>query len=142
MATIKTTYMIQSCPRCGKRLLKVAAGSTLIGSPLITCKGCGKTYKTSLREEWYEYEHKATIFIVPAIIPIGMLVVGMFMGEPAIGVMAAIFGLIIALCFLIKDGIRIIMSLRRMKDAAYLDQLLQYDAISQREYEAFKQKAA
>lgn len=142
MATIKTTYMIQSCPRCGRKLLKAPAGSTLIGSPLITCKGCSRTYKTSLRNEWYEYDHKATIFIVPAILPIIMLVVGMFIGEPAIGVMAAIFGLIIALCFLIKDGIRIIMSLRRMKNTAYLNQLLQYGAISQQEYENFKQKAA
>ena len=142
MATIKTTYIIQSCPRCGKKLLKVAAGATLIGSPLITCKGCGRTYKTDLRQEWYDYERKAMVFVVPAILPIIMLIVGAVMENLALGVMAAIFGLIISLCFIAKDVYRIIMSKRRMRDAKYLEQLLQYNAITQREYEEFKKSAA
>lgn len=142
MASIKMQYIVQSCPRCGKKLLKVPVNSTLIGSPLITCKGCGQTYKTDLREEWYEYEHKVMTFAVPAIIPVAMLVVGMFMGEPAIGLMAAIFGLIFALCWCLKDIIRIIMSLRRMRQQSYLDKLKEYGAITQREYEEFSQKAA
>ena len=142
MATIKTTYVIQSCPRCNKQLLKVAAGSTLIGSPLITCKGCSHTYKTSLREEWYAYGHKAVIFVVPILIPVAMFAVGALMFEPELGVMAAIFGLILALCFLMKDIIRIIMSVRRMRNAAYLDKLLEYGAIAQKDYDEFKQRAA
>lgn len=142
MATIKTTYIVQSCPRCGKQLLKVAAGATLIGSPLITCKGCGQTYKTNLREEWYEYEHKAMVFILPAVLPVIMLVVGAFMEGMAIAVMAAIVGLIIGVCICMKDVIRIIKSTRRMRDMKYLDQLLQYNAITQREYEEFKNNAA
>ena len=142
MATIKTTYIIQSCPRCGKKLLKVAAGAVLIGSPLITCKGCGRTYKTDLRQEWYDYERKAMVFVVPAILPIIMLIVGTVMENLALAVMAAIFGLIISLCFIGKDVYRIIMSKRRMRDVKYLDQLLQYNAITQREYEEFKKSAA
>lgn len=33
MAHVKMTYIVQSCPRCNKKLRKVAAGAQIIGSP-------------------------------------------------------------------------------------------------------------
>lgn len=141
MAHVKMTYIVQSCPHCGKRLLKVAAGGQIIGSPLLTCKQCGRTYKTDLRTEWYNYPSKAMLWAMPLIIAGVMLLVGMVMGEPAIGVLAAIIGLIIGLCISFKDVVRMIQSKKRMRDPQYLDQLLQYGAITQSEYETFKRDA-
>lgn len=141
MAHIKMTYIVQSCPRCNKKLLKVAAGSQLIGSPLLTCKTCGNTYKTDLRVEWYKYPQKWMLVGLPLIITAAMLLVGFLMGEPAVGVMAAIFGLIFGLCFTVKDLIRMINSKKRMRNAEYLAQLLLYGVISPEEYETFMREA-
>nr|MBR4280966.1 hypothetical protein [Clostridia bacterium] len=141
MASVTMTYTVQSCPNCNKRLLKVAAGSYLIGSPLITCKKCGKTYRTDLRVEWYRYPTKWTLWAIPLIMAVGILIVGALMGEPAIGIMGAIFGLLFGLCFTIKDVVRMIRSKRRMKEPEYLAKLLLYGAVSIDEYEQFMQQA-
>ena len=141
MAHITMTYAVQSCPHCKIKLLKVAAGSQIIGSPLLKCKKCGNTYKTNLRVEWYKYPQKWTLVGLPVIITASMLLVGFLMGEPAIGVMAAIFGLIMGLGFTIKDLIRMASSKKRMRSAAYLNQLLQYNAISPEDYETFMRSA-
>lgn len=142
MASVKMAYIVQSCPYCGKQLLKVAAGSVIIGSPLITCKTCGHTYKTDLRVEWYKYPTKWTLWGLPLIITGAMFLVGLFMGEPAVGVLAAIFGLILGLCFTIKDVIRMLQSKKRMRDPKHLEALLAYNVISQEEYDQFTKNAA
>ena len=140
MATIKTTYVIQSCPKCQKQLLKVMAGTTIIGSPLITCKKCGTTYKTNLRTEWYNYQPKYMLWLLPLLLTVSMLAVGVVMGEPAIGVAAAIFGLLFGLGFTIKDLIRMIKSKKRMRDPKHLENLLLYGVISPAEYKTFTEK--
>lgn len=140
MASVTMTYVVQSCPKCNKKLLKVAAGAYIIGSPLITCKKCGNTYRTNLRKEWYEYPTKWTLWGLPLIITSGMLLVGLLMGEPAIGIVAAIFGLFLGLCFTIKDIVRMVKSKKRMKDPEYLAKLLLYGVISKEEYEQFMLK--
>ena len=140
MATFKTTYVIQSCPKCRNQLLKVMAGTTIVGSPLITCKQCGTTYKTNLRTEWYNYQYKYTIWLLPLLIPSFGLIVGAAMGEPAIGVMAAILMLPFGLGFAIKDLIRMIKSKKRMRDPKHLENLLLYGVISPAEYKTFTDK--
>lgn len=141
MAHVKMTYVVQSCPKCGKRLLKVAAGGQIIGSPLLTCKGCGRTYKTDLRAEWYNYASKWTLWGIPLIITGTMLLVGMLMGDPAIGIMAAFFGLIFGLCMTAKDLVRMLQSKKRMRDPQYLAKLLEYGLITADEYETFMRSA-
>ena len=141
MAHIKINETVMSCPKCGKKLLKVTTGSVLIGSPLIDCKKCGITYRTDLRTEWYKYPSKKAIFLIPALIPVVMLLVGMFMGDPAIGVMAALFGVVFSVCYLAKDLIRIHQSKKRMRNKEYLHRLLMEQIISVDEYALFSQEA-
>lgn len=141
MAHIKVYETVMSCPKCGKKLLKVTTGSVLIGSPLIDCKKCGITYKTDLRVEWYKYPTKKIIFVLPALIPIMLLLVGIFMGDPAIGIMAALFGVVFSVCFLAKDLIRIYQSKKRMRNQEYLQRLLMAGMISLDEYTRFSQEA-
>lgn len=131
MATIKMNYMIQSCPVCGKRLLKVAQGATIIGSPLIKCKHCKRTYRTNLREEWVDYDHKWQFWVIPLLLPILLFVIGAIISDITIGICAGVFGLILGLGLFIKDGIRIIKSIRRMKNPAYLDELVKYGILSE-----------
>lgn len=137
MASIKMQYLVQSCPKCGKKLLEVPAGSTIIGSPLITCKRCGTTCHTQLQVEWYKYQPKWLVFGLPLIIAAAMLVVGALMEDLAIGIMAAILGLVIGLCTSGRDFIRMLQSRKRMRDANYLRQLLLIHEITPAEYEKF-----
>lgn len=138
MASIKMQYVVQSCPTCKKQLLKVAAGSTLIGSPLLPCKKCGTTYRTTLRKEWYAYEPKWLVFIWPLLLPAALFLTGTLMGDAAIGIFAALLGLLIGLCISGADLIRIIRSKKRMRDEAYLQKLLLYRAITPDEYDRFR----
>ena len=141
MATIKVNYVIQSCPRCGKKLLKVAQGGVLIGSPMITCKKCGQTYKTDLRVEWDDYPAKWQVWGLPILLPVLMFVIGAIMANAALGIMAAIVGLLISLGFFIKDGIRILKSKKRMKDPAYINQLFAYGIIGEHTREIYLKNA-
>jgi len=139
MAHVKISETIQSCPRCGKKLLKVTTGAVLIGSPLITCKKCGVTYRTDLRVEWYRFPQKWTIFALPAIIAAVILLMGfLFMVKSEedilIVILVAFFGFFVGLCFTVRDVIRMLQSKRRMRDAAYLQRLLQFGVISREEY--------
>lgn len=142
MAGITMQYLVQSCPHCGKKLLKVTAGAFIIGSPLITCKKCGKTSITLLRKEWYEYPSKWTLWALPLIMAGGILLVGTLMGDPAIGIMGASFGLLLGLCFTIKDIIRMLKSKKRMRDPEYLAKLLMLNLISTEEFDQFMRDAA
>ena len=141
MSGITLTYIVESCPHCNKKLLKVVAGAYIIGSPLITCKKCGNTCKTDLRKEWYQYPTKWTLWAIPLVLSVGILLTGVCMGEPAIGIMGAIFGLFFGLCFTVKDVIRMIKSKKRMRDREYLEKLLRYQIISRAEYEQWMMDA-
>ena len=136
MATIKMQYVVQFCPKCNKRLIKIPANSVIIGSPLLTCNYCGSVYRTNLRVEWYRYEKKWLVFALPLLLAALMFVIGLFMGEPAIGVFSAIFGFIIGLCISGRDIFRMIQSKKRMRDPEYLKKLLEYGVISQIEYDS------
>ena len=141
MAHITINETVQSCPICGKKLLRVVTGGVLIGSPLITCKKCGTTCRTDLRVEWYKYPAKKGIFIIPALIPVAMLLVCMLMGDPAGGVMGALFGGVFSICFLTKDVIRILRSKKRMRSKEYLQRLLIAQILSTDEYIQFLREA-
>ena len=136
-----TNHFKQTCPYCKKRLLTVSVGSQIIGSPLITCRKCGRTYRTNLRTEWYEYPQKWTLVGIPLIVTFTMLLTGCLMGDSAIGIITAFLALIISLCFSIKNLIRMIVSKKRMRNAKYLAQLLHYDLITSEQYENFMRKA-
>lgn len=134
MASIKVKYVVQSCPKCGKKLLEQQAGTKTIGSPLITCKKCDTTYRTDLRVEWYKYEPKWSILIAPLLIPVALLLAGTILGEPAVGIFAAIIGLFFSLFLCGKDLFRVLQSKKRMKDRDYLQKLLVFGIIGPEEY--------
>ena len=141
MAHIKIKETILSCPNCGRKLLKVPTGGILIGSPFVTCKKCGTTCRTDLRVEWYKYPAKKSVFVIPVLIPVAMLLTGIFMGDAAIGIMAALFGAVFGLCWLSKDLFRIFRSRKRMQDKEYLQRLLANQLISIDDYARFSQAA-
>lgn len=141
MASIKINYTMQSCSSCGTELLSVPTGSPEIGSPLITCRHCDKTYRTNLRVEWYAYRHKWLIYGMAPLLFVTMTLFGSIMSDPVIGIMAGFLGLFIGLCMTIKEIPRIVKSKRRMRSAAYLNQLNEYALISPEDYARFRAKA-
>ena len=142
MASVQMTYVVQSCPHCNKKLLKVAAGMYIIGSPLITCPKCDKTYRTDLRVEWYKYPTKWILWAMPLIMSGSILLGGTLLGEPVIGIVGAIFGLLLGLCFTIKDIVRMVKSKKRMKNPEYLTKLLLFGVISADEYKQFNNQVS
>lgn len=140
MASVKIYYNVQSCPKCGKKLLKVQSGTVKIGSPFLDCKKCGVTYITPLRVEWYKYPSKWVIFAMPFIITAALFVAGTIMEDPVIGIVSGMFGLVFGICFVLPDVFRIFRSIRRMRDPAYLKRLLQAQLISYDEYNALSTK--
>lgn len=141
MATVKVTYVVQSCPRCGTKLLKVPAGGQIIGSPLITCKKCNNTYRTDLRVEWYQYKQKWLVFALPLILAAFLLVFCMLMADVETGVLGAILGFVVGLCISGRDIVRMIRSKLRMRKPEYLKQLAEYGVISEEEYTRHVQNA-
>ena len=146
MADVKMAYAVQNCPKCGKKLLKVPAGGPIIGSPLLKCKRCGSIYKTDLRAEWYAYPWKKTLWIIPPLLIGGMLLFGVLFGlvidDIAIGVASSILGIVIGLCVVGREIVRMLLSKRRMRNPQYLAQLLEHGVITQSEYEAFMRDAS
>ena len=140
MATIKVSYTLQRCA-CGRELVKVPTGGKEIGSPFVTCPRCGKNYITDLRVEWYAYPIKWLFFSIPFLIALVMLVMGFLMEDAALGVMAAIIGLILGICINLKDLFRIIKSTTRMRSAGYLERLRLAGLISPEDYTRFRNKA-
>ena len=129
------------CPKCNARLFWGGGGSLIIGSPLVYCKKCDRIYQTFMRVEWYEYPSKWTMIGFPIILPATVLLVGLLAGEAATAVFAAFIMLLVGLCISAKDSIRMLRSKKRMRNAEYLERLLQYEAISREEYERFMRKA-
>lgn len=137
MAKIGIHYTVQSCSRCGKRLLKVESGSLLL-----ICNKCGITYRTNLREEWYQYQPKRLIFRWSVILSLVFMMAGCSGAGNVYGLLAgAVFGILIGLCISTVDFVRILLSKRRMRRAEYLRKLLDYQAISWSEYEQFSKNA-
>lgn len=134
MPSVRVNYTVQSCPRCGKKLLEQQAGTKVIGSPLITCKTCNVTYTTALRVEWYQYEPKWPVLFMPLVIPAIALVACTIFGQPVVGVVIALIALGYSLLFGGKDWFRILQSKKRMQNPNYLQQLLRYNVISYEEY--------
>lgn len=134
LPSVKVRYTVQSCPKCGKKLLEQQAGKKEIGSPLITCKTCNITYTTDLRVEWYQYEPKWPVLYMPLVIPAIALVACTIFGQPGIGLVIALIALGYSLLFGGKDWLRILESKKRMQNRSYLQQLLQHNVISQEEY--------
>lgn len=139
MATIKTTTYILSCPRCRTQLISLS-GRT-IGSPLLTCYHCGNVAKTDLRSEWYNYPGKMQVCLLPWALPVISLIVGSFSGNIALGALCASITLIFSLILSIRYAIQIVASINRMRDAAYLNRLLRYGAITAEDHEYFMRKA-
>lgn len=140
MASVKIPYVRQSCPKCGKKLLEVPASTTVIGSPLITCKKCKTVSHTRLRVEWYKYQPKWMVFCLPLMLFAGGIVTGALMGDLAIGIFAGILCGMIGLFISGKDIVRMILSKKRMRDINYLRQLLLINELSLDEYNEFSAK--
>lgn len=141
MASVKINYTVQSCSSCGTQLLSIPTGTQEIGSPLVTCPQCGAIYRTDMRVEWYAYRQKWTIFAMAPLLFIAMVLVGSVLYDPVIGLMAAFIGLSIGLFMSLKEVPKILKSKRRMRSAAYLEQLNTYGLISPEDYAAFRAKA-
>lgn len=140
MAHYTVNYRVQSCPKCGKKLLKVQSGLVKIGSPFLDCKKCGITYVTPLRVEWYKYPTKWAIFVLPLIITAIMFVVGTIMENLVMGIACGVFGLIFGICFVMPDVFRIFQSMKRMHNPDYVKRLLLAQLISYEEYEELRMK--
>ena len=146
MARIKVTYTVQSCPKCQRELLRSQNGVPRIGSPLVTCRGCGTTYRTTLREEWYKYNPKIMVILWPLILG-GLMMLGGCDVSSGVKVFlarligSALGGFIFGLIFCIPNFIRILASKRRMKDLTYLMKLVDYKVITWQEYEQLRRKA-
>lgn len=130
MSTIKTTYVIQSCPVCGTPLARDIMGSISIRSPLLTCSCCGKTYRTDMRTEWEYYPKKWPVYVLPVLIPVVLYILGTIIQSSAIGVFCGFMGLIISAIITIKNIILIQASKQRMKSPVYISQLHKYGVIT------------
>lgn len=134
-------YRTQACPKCGKRLLKVAEGDIVIASPLLICEDCGCVSYTKLHCEWYNHPQKWMVWGIPLIVAI-VSVLLLVLSEFYIPVIFAVSVFwIICIIFTPMDVVRIIKSKKRMRDPEYLELLLKHRVISQEEYEEFMRKA-
>ena len=132
MATIKVPTVIQSCPKCGKRLMKGTPGTVAVGSPLLTCRKCGTTSRTDLRQEWCFCQSKWQVFLMPMIMALAPLLMVPFIDDPAVLVFAELFLFLpIAAVLLLLQLVRIMLSIRRMKNPEYIRKLCRYGVISE-----------
>jgi len=141
MAHRRIRYRTQSCPKCGARVLKVAEGDIVIGSPLLVCKECGCVSYTKLCSEWYNYPKKWMLGGIPLILLAASILL-IILSEMAPEV---IFGLaiiwVITFGVTAMDVVRMIRSKKRMRDSKYLERLLRHRVISQEEYKSFMRNA-
>ena len=148
MATIKIPYQLNQCPLCGKTLYKKGANAIAIGSPLLKCKRCKKTYVTDLRCEWYKCTRKTSYILVWPITMIVlvaiMFLVGLIAGDEdylLVGLFSGILLIPIMLIGWIFSLFKIIMSNRRMKRKSYLEELLDAGVIDLKEFAELSAKA-
>ena len=146
MASIKITYTICHCPKCGKKLFKDVAGSISIGSPLMKCRKCGTISRTRMRTEWYNYPNKKYIYIIPliivAIFALTGFALGYFVFEEAVlwGIYMTVLGLIVGICMFANYAVKILLSKRRMRKADYLQMLLSAGEITPNDFLYFFSK--
>ncbi|MBP3540650.1 MAG: hypothetical protein J6K72_02360 [Clostridia bacterium] len=140
MANIKMQYLVQRCPSCKKEVCRCPVGGEKLGPKIVKCKKCGLEMPTQLQVEWYEYKTKWLVFALPFLAAAMGFVVGLFMGEPAIGVMAAIFMALIGLVISGVNIVKMLLSKRRMKNREYLEKLVKYQLITEDEFQSFMQE--
>ena len=135
---IRVTYTVQSCPKCGKRLLRQDASTVRIGSPLLHCRRCDRYYRTDMRQEWCHMGGKAWYFLRwPVLLAIIFGIAMVFTAKHILGLFAgALGGIVFGLVFCIPDLFRLIASVRRMRNPNYLRRLRDHGVISSDEYEA------
>ena len=134
---IRITYTVQSCPRCGKRLLRQDAGTIRIGSPLLHCRKCDQYYRTNMRQEWCHMQGKAWHFLRwPVLLAILFGISMTFTAKHILGLLAgALGGIVFGLVFCIPDLCRLVSSLVRMRNPDHLRRLRDHGIISPDEYE-------
>ena len=134
---IRVTYTVQSCPRCGKRLLKQDATIIKIGSPLLHCRKCKQYYKTNMRQEWYQIKNKKWhIFQIPVLLMPVFGLAMLFTSKHILGLLVgALGGFIIGMILRIPEMFRLIGSMIRMRDPKYLRLLRDHGIISSDDYE-------
>ena len=125
----------QSCPACNIELVSGELGFTKIGSPLVTCYRCNKTYTTHLRVEWCHYSPKIRPFLIPLFFALGTMLLSLSKGLLG-ALLGALMGFTIGivLCGL-PNLFRIVSSILRMRKPEYLKKLLDHGVIQQSEYD-------
>ena len=138
MVEKKKDHSLQRCPNCNMEQFKIRAGFIPVKSPLVTCRYCGTTFRTELRSEWCHFPNKMVSLYLAGCIAVASLVVLLWdflNGDMSRALGAIQFLLWIAFFLLLRDGLRILLSIQRMKDPDYLKQLLQYQVIDEAEYQ-------
>ena len=126
---------VQSCPICKEELIRGESDFVKIGSPLVTCCKCGRTYKTHLRTEWFRYSPKIRPFLLPLFFALAMMLMGAQGGLWG-AVLGAFMGFAIGIVlFCIPNLVRISASMARMRKPEYLKELLDHELIFQFEYD-------
>lgn len=125
----------QSCPFCKIELIRGESDFTKIGSPLVTCYRCNRTYTTHLRVEWCHYKPKIRPFLVPLFFALGVTLLSLskgLLGALVGGLMGFLIGLVL---FCLPNLFRIFSSIARMCKPDYLQKLLAHGVIPQSEYD-------
>ena len=126
---------VQSCPVCKEELIRGESDFIKIGSPLVTCYKCGRTYKTHLRTEWCHYSPKIRPFLLPLFFALGVMLMSLSKGFWG-ALLGALMGFGIGIVFFgIPNLVRIISSIVRMRKPEYLRKLLDHGVIFQFEYD-------
>jgi len=129
-------FSVQSCPACKRQMLVQISGTISIGSPLVTCRGCGQVYHTNLRREYYTFKHKVLTLLWPFILGSAFML-GAFITDNSNFIFLAPICFIVGLCLSIKNIIQMFLSKKRMRDPAYLSKLLLHREIDHSQYQQF-----
>lgn len=149
MATIKTTTVTYSCPKCKRQLFCAPQNTYDIGSPILSCPICQLHFRNPMKDEWFNYSKKLQAFLLPALMPLMMggvmwllTAIGSSDLDPgAMLVLGGIIGLIIGVVIAVMNVVRIIKSKKRMKSRRYLSRLLSMNIITMADFEALEKSA-
>ena len=126
---------VQSCPVCKEELIRGESDFIKIGSPLITCYKCNRTYTTHLRVEWCHYTPKIRPFLLPLFFALGTALLSLSNGLWRT-LLGALMGFTIGIVlFCLPNLFRIFFSISRMRKPEYLQKLLTHGVITQFEYD-------
>lgn len=134
---IRITYTVQSCPLCGRKLLKQDETIIRIGSPLLHCRNCHRYYKTNMRQEWFQIPNKVQHFLMFSFILMPLCALSfLFTTKDIRGLLVgAVGGFVLGLLLKIPELFRLVGSLIRMRNPEYLRRLRDHGIISQEEYD-------